>query len=138
MTLLEALKHSSVENLDTEDILVDICWERGEEDQLKYDLLIKNLTYCLEPEDVEKLMALEVNEQILNDIRERKTYERWDIADDFMSAWLIAAYLASTDTYYKDVEDDEWEDFWEDEATWELTLSDFGFKCTFLQDIDLT
>ena len=139
MTLIEALKHCSIENLDTTELLLDIDYDYSDEDKEMYNLLIENLhAFCCDDScDWEVLNTLEADENLLEAVRDEEDIEKYNLSDSFLNMWLNAAYLTKKGLAYNEIDEDDWQDMYEDIANYEFSLSRLDFKCEYEIDIDL-
>ena len=138
MKLLEALKNVSIENLDTEEMLIECAWNEGE-DNSQYDMFIHNLkALCSYDEEAwEKLSNFEMTPDFLNKLKE-DDYE--DLFDDSINDTILnAAWLTHNGYDYAECEEnDDFDDLYDDSHNYKFSFGDFNLEYEYETDIDLT
>lgn len=135
MTLIEVLKRVSVENLDTEELIFDGNCD-GEE-QENYEFFVHNLKALSTSKDWEKMNSLEINEDVLADLRDNGgNINDWD--DDITALLLNAAWLTYNGIDYAErKEKDKYDDLCDYAYNYEFCFADFDFSFEYEGDIDL-
>ena len=137
MTLTEALKHFSIFNLDDDKMLLEIDYDRNDSCKDLYEELLHNLK-CKDSELYDFLEKTEVDDKLLNSIKDGEFYENYDIDSNVKIDLLYAAWMTSKGLKYDEIEEDEWEDMYDDCKNYEYVFSDFNFKFQYETDIDMT
>lgn len=138
MTLIEALKQFSIENLDTEELLIDCQYRYTDSDKELYDRFIHNLRWvCYDEEDYNKLCNLEMTPEFMNKLKENDTDEIWE--GHINQTILDAAWLTYNDYDYEECKaNDDYDDLYEDCHNYEFCFGDFDLTYEYECDVDLT
>lgn len=138
MTLIETLRRFTIDNLDTDDVLYDGSWY--DDNQKGFEFFLHNLQALLGSSDAEtweKMNSLEINEDILVDLRDNEG-ENYFGDVSITHTILNAAWLTHRDIDYAErIEQDDYDDLCEDVYNYGFTFEDFDFFFQFEADIDL-
>lgn len=138
MTLLETLKHFTI-NIDGDDEpLIEIDYEYNDFCKNQYDSLIHNLKCIGCERDFDVLSKTDIDDKFLQAMKDDTLNEMIGLSDYDNQMLLYAAWLTSRDLLYDEIEDDEWEDMYVDTQEYEFVFNDFDFKYTYETDIDMT
>lgn len=137
MTLLEALKHFTIDIDGDDEPLIDIDYEANNFCKNQYKDLLHNLECIMDEDDYEKLNKIEADEKFLKALRDNELYELCEIGDCITNDLVCAAWLTSRDIKYDEIEEDEWEDMYVDTQIYEFVFNDFNYKFLYEGDIDM-
>lgn len=104
MTLLEAFKCCSIENLDEEELIFDCDYYAYDEDHDKYDLFVHNLKELSMDETFEKYNSLELSDEVKESLKSDGGEDYYD--EDIRPLIVGAAWLTYNDVELP-VEDDD-------------------------------
>ena len=138
MTLQQALKNFSIENLDTEELLFDCDCKNDNGDQDLHDRLMYNIKeLCYDEDDYNKLCNIEMTPELLSKLKDNDTD---DILDDNINQTLLnAAWLTYEDIDYAERKAaDNYDDLYEDTHNYQFNFGDFNLSYEYECDIDLT
>lgn len=138
MNFIEVLKQFSIENLDTEELLIDCQYRYADSDKELYERFLHNFKCILGKDDYEILEKTEVDDKFLEALKEDEMYEIYDIGDNITYDLLCAAALTDEELVYDEIDEGDWDDMYWDTANYEICLGDFNFKYTCETDIDMT
>lgn len=127
MKLLEALKHCSVENLDTTELIYD-------GDEWAADYFFGNLKSLFSEEVYNIMSTVEFDDVMIEEIRTNAE----EIIEDNILYHIIAAGLMAYEQidYAAREEDDDYDDLYWDYANYEVIINNVVFE--YDGDIDLT
>lgn len=127
MKLLEALKHCSVENLDTTELIYD-------GDEWTVDYFFDNLKSLFSEEVYNIMSTVEFDDVMIEEIR---TNAEEIIEDNVLYHIIAAGLMAAEQIVYADREDDDdYDDLYWDYANYEVIINNVVFE--YDGDIDLT
>ena len=128
MKLIEALGNISVENLDTNELIYD-------NDDWAQPYFFENIETLLSPEDYKLVCELELNDELFEDISQRKQ----ELIEDNMAQIIIdAAWMASQQINYAEVDEEEMDRLYEDCHNYEICFGEPEYSFEYETDIDLT
>lgn len=126
MTLLEALKHCSIENLDTTELIYD-------GDDWMVDYFFANIKALFSPEDYKLMETTELDDTLIEEI---KTNGEEIIEDNILYNIIAAGLMASIQVNYAELDEEDLDRLYWDEANYEVVIDGNLFK--YNGDIDLT
>jgi len=126
MTLLEALKHCSVENLDTNELIYD-------GDDWMVDYFFANIKALFSPEDYKLMETTELDDNLIEEI---KTNSAEIIEDNILYNIIAAGLMANAQVIYAELDEEDLDRLYWDEANYEVIIDCNLFK--YNGDIDLT
>lgn len=126
MTLLEALKHCSVENLDTNELIYD-------GDDWMVDYFFANIKALFSPEDYKLMETTELDDKLIEEI---KTNSEEIIEDNILYNIIAASLMANAQVNYAELDEEDLDRLYWDEANYEVVIDCNFFK--YNGDIDLT
>lgn len=128
MKLIEALGNISVENLDTNELIYD-------NDDWAQPYFFKNIETLLSPEEYNRVCELELNDELFEDISQCKQ----ELIEDNMAQIIInAAWMASQQINYAEVDEEEMDRLCEDCHNYEICFGESEYSFEYETDIDLT
>ena len=126
MTLLEALNHCSVENLDTNELIYD-------GDDWMVDYFFANIKALFSPEDYKLMETTELDDNLIEEI---KTNSEEIIEDNILYNIIAASLMANAQVNYAELDEEDLDRLYWDEANYEVVIDCNFFK--YNGDIDLT
>ncbi len=128
MTLLEALNKFSIENLDTTELIYDSEeWAKG--------YFFDNLKALISKEDYELLETRNFDDKLYEEINESDAEV---FVDCPLYMIIAAAWLASQQINYAEVDEDQMDSLYKDMHHYEICFAEPKYKFEFETDIDLT
>ena len=126
MKLIEALKHCSIENLDTTELIYD-------GDDWMIDYFFANIKALFSPEDYKLMETTELDDTLIEEI---KTNGEEIIEDNILYNIIAAGLMASVQVNYAELDEEDLDRLYWDEANYEVVIDGNLFK--YNGDIDLT
>ena len=126
MKLIEALKHCSVENLDTNELIYD-------GDDWMVDYFFANIKALFSPEDYKLIETTELDDNLIEEI---KTNSEEIIEDNILYNIIAAGLMANAQVNYAELDEEDLDRLYWDEANYEVVIDCNFFK--YNGDIDLT
>ena len=126
MKLLEALKHCSIENLDTTELIYD-------GDEWAVDYFFVNIKALFSPEDYKLMETTELDDAMIEEIR---TNAEEIIEDNILYNIIAAGLMANDQVNYAELDEEDLDSLYWDEANYEVNINNVVFE--YCGDIDLT
>ena len=127
MKLIEALRHCSVKNIDTDELIYDGA-------EWAVDYFFANMKSLLSEHDYNLIETTEFDDVMIEEIR---TNAERIFEDNILYNIIASSLMASEQIVYADrEEDDDYDDLYWDEANYEVIINNVVFE--YDGDIDCT